>query len=176
MAENNNYQEAEDQEENINQLGIELATWETPEYHTHDRPTWWYIVYAIAAIGLIIYALATNNFLFAIILVIGSFALLINDARTPQTVLITLTTEGIIIGNRFYDYDEIKNFSIVYKPARDLKQLYFDFKSFAKHRLSIALHDTNPLFLRDHLIKYLPEDLERTDEPTSEVIARFLKL
>lgn len=176
MAENNNYQEAENQEENINQLGIELATWKTPEYHTHDRPTWWYIVYAIAAIGLIVYALSTNNFLFAIILVIGSFALIINDARTPQAVLISLTTEGIIVGNRFYDYDEIKNFSIVYKPARNLKQLYFDFKSLTKHRLSIALHDTNPLFLRDHLIKYLPEDLERTDEPTSEVIARLLKL
>ena len=114
--------------------------------------------------------------MFAIILVIGSFALIVNDARTPQEVLISLTTEGIIIGNRFYDYDEIKNFSIVYKPNRDLKQLYFDFKSFAKHRLSIALHDTNPLFLRDHLLKYLPEDLERTDETTSEIISRLLKL
>lgn len=176
MAENNSNQQTENQDENISHLGIEIATWETPEYHRHDRPTWWYIVYALAAIGLIIYALATNNFLFAIILVIGSFALIINDARTPQTILISLTTEGIIVGNRFYDYDEIKNFSIVYKPARNLKQLYFDFKSFAKHRLSIALHDTNPLFLREHLIKYLPEDLDRTDEPTSEIITRLLKL
>jgi len=176
MADNNNTQADENQDENISHLGIELATWETPEYHTHDRPTWWYVVYALAAIGLIVYALATNNFLFAIILVVGSFALIINDARTPQTILISLTTEGIIVGNRFYDYDEIKNFSIVYKPARNLKQLYFDFKSFAKHRLSIALHDTNPLFLRDHLIKYLPEDLDRTDEPTSEIITRLLKL
>ncbi len=176
MADNNNTQADENQDENISNLGIELATWETPEYHRHDRPTWWYIVYALAAIGLIVYALATNNFLFAIILVIGSFALIINDARTPQTILISLTTEGIIVGNRFYDYDEIKNFSIVYKPARNLKQLYFDFKSFAKHRLSIALHDTNPLFLRDHLIKYLPEDLDRIDEPTSEIITRLLKL
>jgi hypothetical protein len=176
MEENYNQETEENPEEEGNQIGLEIATWETPEYHRHDRPTWWYIVYALAAIGLIVYALATNNFLFAVILIIGSFSIIINDARTPQQILISLTTEGIIVGNRFYDYDEIKNFAIVYKPNRNLKQLYFDFKSISKQRLSISIHDTNPLFLRENLMKYLPEDLERTDESTSEILSRFLKL
>lgn len=157
-------------------LGLEIVTWETPEYHQHERPSWWYIVYALIAIGLIVVALSTNNFLFAIIIVIGSFVIILHDARSPQNVLISLTTEGIIVGNRFYDYDQIKHFAIVYKPTHNLKRLYFDFKSVAKHRLSLALHDTNPLFVRENLLKYLPEDLQRTNEPLSEYLSRLLKI
>ena len=151
-------------------------SWEVPEYPTHARPHWWYIIYAIVVIGFIIYALSTNNFLFAIILVVGSLVVILNDARTPRNVLISITTEGIIVGNQFYDYDEIKHFALVYKPGQNLKKLYFQFKALTKHRLSIGLHDINPLFLRENLIKYLPEDLERTDEPLSEVLSRILKL
>ncbi len=177
MAENQeNLQEEDNPQADENQLGFEIISWETPEYHTHDRATWWYVIYAIIAIALIVYALYTNNFLFAIILVVGSFVIILNDARTPQNVIISLTTEGIIVGHRFYDYDEIKHFSIIYKPTQNLKKLYIQFKALTKQRLSIALHDTNPLFIREHLVKYVPEDLERTDEPLSEFISRVLKL
>lgn len=158
------------------QLGFEIVSWETPEYQRHDRPSWWYGVYAVLAVGLIIFALTTSNFLFAVIIVIASFVILLHDARNPQPVLISLTTEGIVVGNRFYDYDEVKHFAIVYKPAQNLKRLYFEFKAARKHRLSLALHDTNPLFIRENLLKFLPEDLDRTDEPLSEFLGRVLKL
>lgn len=177
VDETENQIESNNETDEINdQLGFEIASWETPEYQRHDRPGWWYIVYALVAIGLIIIALVTNNFLFGIIIIISSFVILLHDARNPQPVLISLTTEGIIVGNQFYDYDEIKQFAIVYKPSQNLKRLYFEFKSTRKHRLSLALHETNPLYLREHLLKYVPEDLERTDEPLSEFLSRVLKL
>ncbi len=169
----------ENQSENNNQndhLGFEIMSWETPEYQQHNRPTWWYIVYALVAIGLIVMALKTDNFLFAIIIVIASFVILIHDGRTPEQILVSITTEGIIVGNRFYDYDQIRYFAIVYKPNHNLKRIYFEFKRTIKHRLSLPLHETNPLFIREHLLKYLPENLERTDEPLSEFLTRLLKL
>jgi hypothetical protein len=159
-----------------NQLGFEIVSWEVPEYPTHTRPHWWYIVYAIVTIGFIVYALANNNFLFAIILVVASLVVILNDARTPRNVLVSITTEGVIVGNQFFDYDEIKHFAVIYKPGQDLKKLYFQFKALTKHRLSIGLYDVNPLFLRENLMKYLPEDLDRTHEPLSEVLSRILKL
>lgn len=162
--------------EDEGELGFEIVSWETPEYQRHDRPTWWYAAYALVAVGLVIIALLTDNFLFAVIIVIASFVIVLHDARTPQPVLISLTTEGVIVGNRFYDYDEVKDFAIVYKPTQNLKRLYFQFKSARKQRLSLALHDTNPLFVRENLLKYVPEDLERTDEPISEFLSRILKL
>lgn len=156
--------------------GLEIISWEVPEFHKHDRSRWWYVVFAVIGLGLIIQAVLTSNFLFAVILVIAGFVIIVNDARHPSNVIFSITTEGVVVGRKFYDYDEIKHFAIVYKPAQDLKRLYFEFKSTAKPRLSVGLLDVNPLFLREHLSKYVSEDLERTDEPTSEFLGRILKL
>ncbi len=155
---------------------IEIISWEIPEYEKHLRGKWWYILFGLAGLVMLIYAIFTANFLFAIIIIVGSFILIINDARNPQGVNVTIANEGIIVGRKFYDYDEIDSFSIVYKPALGIKQLYFDFKSRTKHHLSLPLADINPLFVRENLIKYLTEDIERTDQTTSEAISKMLKL
>lgn len=155
---------------------IEIISWEIPEYEKHSRSKLWYLIFAIIAILMLVYAVFTANFLFAIIIIIGGLIMIINDARNPQGVLVTIANEGVIVGRKFYDYDEIRSFSIVYKPAIGVKKIYFIFKSRTKHHISIPLFDVNPLFLRDNLNKYLEEDLERTDETTSESISKVLKL
>ncbi len=171
-----NEEEIDNTEEEATPLGFEIVSWEISEYQKHDRGRWWYLLYGLIAAACLVYALWQANFLFAVIIVIGSLSLLFNDARHPRSLSVVITTEGVVVGNNFYSYDDIKHFSIVYKPQENLKRLYFEFKSFARHRLSLALHDTNPLYIREHLIKYLPEDLDRNDEPASEFFTRFLKL
>lgn len=176
MAENElNSQPGADPRSGI-EFGLEIMSWEIPEYHKHDRGHWWYLIYALIGIGLVVQALIFGNFLFALIIVIGSLALILSDARHPKSIPVVITTEGIIVGGSFYDFDAIKHFTVVYKPAENIKRLYFVFKSAVRHRLSLALADANPLFVREQLMKYLPEDLERTDEPLSEFLARLLKL
>ena len=91
-------------------------------------------------------------------------------------VKISLTDEGVIVGKKFYDYDEIKDFSVVYKPRQEVKNLYFEFKSFLRPRLSIPLENKNPLLIRKNLLKYLPEDLDRTDQPLSEGLGKLFKI
>ncbi len=154
----------------------EIISWEVPEYEKHERSKRWYLLFGIIALAFLIYAAATGNFLFAIIIIIAGFVLILNDARTPQSVVIGLTTEGIIVGRKFFDYDEMQSFAIIYKPHADIKQLYFEFKSRTKHRLSLPLFDVNPLFVRENLLKYLAEDTERTDPPASEALNKILKL
>ncbi len=154
----------------------EIISWDIPEYEKHARGKAWYLLFALVALAMLVYALMTGNFLFAVIVIIGGFVLIMNDARHPQNVNISLTTEGIFVGRKFYDYDEIDNFSIVYKPTDNLKKIYFEFKSKTRHRLSIFLSDVNPVFVRDNLLPYLSENIERTDESISEALAKALKL
>lgn len=168
--------DAIDTEQEIETFGYEIMSWQIPEYHKHQRGKWWYIIFSLVAIGFTLQALLTANFMFALVLVIGSLAMVLNDARHPKTIAVLVTTEGIIVGNNFYDYDSMKNFAIVYKPAENLKRLYIIFKSGVRHRLSVALEDANPLFLRQQLVKYIPEDPTRVDEPTSEALSRLLRL
>jgi hypothetical protein len=110
------------------------------------------------------------------IIIVISIIIILNDGQKPMTVNFSITDEGVMIGKKFYDYDELKNFSVIYKPRRDIKNLYFEFKNPIKQRLSIPLMDQDPLKIRKYLLKYLEEDLERTDPPLSENLARLFKL
>lgn len=156
--------------------GQKITGWSIPEYDKHEREKNWYIISAIVGLIFIIYSFFSGNFLFAAIIIIGALVIIIHDGQEPMAINFVITDEGLVVGNKFYDYDIIKDFSIVYKPNQNIKNLYFEFKNVIKPRLSIPLKSMNPLPIRENLLKYLPEDLERTDQPLSEALAKMFKL
>ena len=151
-------------------------SWEVSEYEKHSRGKGWYIFSSIVSFLLILYSFLTGNFLFAIIIIIATIVVVLHDGQETTLVKISLTEEGVVVGRKFYDYDEFENFSIVYKPKQGIKNLYFEFKSVVRPRLSIPLEKINPLLVREKLLKYLEEDLDRTDQPLSEELAKLFKL
>jgi len=171
---------------NINP-GREIITWNVHEYDKHDRSSGWYFS-AIAITLLLLFLASFNidlspfsitfvpNFLFTIIVVLGAIILITHDGQEPPLVKVSLTDEGIVVGRKFYDYDEIKDFSVIYKPSQKVKNLYLEFQNSLKPRMSISLQDVNPLQIRENLLKYISEDLDRTDQPLSETLAKMLKL
>ena len=162
--------------EKITNLGKEYFKWQIPEYDKHIRPKIWYIAASALAVVLLLFSITTGNFLFAIIIIIAVLVIILHDGKEPEKVNFAIHSEGLEIGKRFYDYDDIKNFSIIFKQRKNVKNLYFEFKNGLKHRLSIPLENMNPLQIREILLKYLKEDLERTDRPVSEDLARLFKL
>jgi hypothetical protein len=159
-----------------NNFDMEIISWEVPEYDTHERSRNWYILAALVGVLLLVYSVITSNFLFAGIVVIAALVIILTDGKEAQKVRISLTDDGVEVGRKIYDYDEIKDFAIVYKPKQGVKNLYFEFKTITKPRLSIPLLDRDPLIIRDKLLKYLQEDLERTEQPLSEGLAKMFKL
>lgn len=154
----------------------EIIGWEIKEFEQHERTKRWYVYAVIVAFLLLIFSFFSGNFLFPVIIITAALIIILNDGKTPMNLRFSLTEEGVKLGNKFYDYDEINNFAVVYKPRLHVKNLYIEFKSIFQHRLSIPLGDNDPLLIRDNLIKYLSEDLDRTDLPLSESIAQILKL
>jgi hypothetical protein len=162
--------------ENQINYGKEIMGWLVPEYEKHERSGGWYVIAGAVAIALLIYCFFTANFLFAVIIIVTALVIILHHGREPERVKFSLTDEGIAIGRKFYDYDEIKDFAIVYKPRIEVKRLYFEFKNALRHRLSVPLENMNPLMVRETLLKYLKEDLERADQPLSEGLAKLFKL
>lgn len=156
--------------------GDEIMSWQVPEYEKHGRNKSWYILASLIGLLFLVYAIYTKNFLFAVIIIVAALIIILHDGREPDLVKVSITDEGIIVGRRFYDYDEVKDFSVVYKPKQGVKNLYFEFKNVFRQRLSIPLENMNPLPIRENLLKYLPEDLDRTDNPLSERLAKMFKL
>ena len=167
---------------------LKRLKWQVPEYRVPERPRSWYtaaLVLITLAIFFSFFAIRDwrlvflgneSNFLFAVILILAVVITILNENRPPIIVDIVMDPEGIKVGSKFYDYDEFQHFSVIYKPKQSLKNLYLEFKSGLRPRLSIPLRSLDALTVRNYLVKYLDEDLERTDAPLSEQLTKLLKL
>lgn len=161
--------------EKIN-YGRILHHWIVPEYNTHKRTQSWYIAASVIGLIFMIYSFFTSNFLFAVIIIFAALIIIIHDGQQPTKVKIVITDQGVVIGRKFYEYDELKNFAVVDRSSYNVKALYFEQKSALRQRLSIPLEETDPADIRTTLSKHLPMDKERTDIPFSEQLAKLLKL
>ena len=162
--------------------------WEVPEYKIPERGRAWYIIAGTFLFLCVFFSFFTitdwhleflgynSNFLFAVILIVSASIMYINEQRPPMMVNFELGPDGVKVGSKFYDYDEIKNFCVFYKPKLSIKSLYFEFKNSTRMRLSVPLKRMDALTVRNFLVRYLNEDLERENEPLSEQLTKLLKL
>ncbi len=156
------------------QYGEVIASWRAPAFHHYRRGRWWYVIVALIAIGLLVYAFATANFLFAVLVVMFGMIVAIQSSRKPEPLDVTVTNVGVLHGSRFIPYKDLKSFWIIYDPP--VKTLYLDLKKAFFPDVSIPLEDADPLALREILMQFLPEDGNRTEEPMSDLFARIFKI
>jgi len=178
----------QDKQKNMSENNSKYLRWQVPEYRKPDRNQTWYILAAIFIVICLFFCFFTvrswslvflgysSNFLFALILIIAAIIMIINESQPTIMVDIELGPEGLKVGTKFYDYDELKNFAVLYKPKQGIKNLYFEFKASLRLRLSIPLRRLDALTVRNFLIRYLDEDLERVAPPLSEQLTKLLKL
>jgi hypothetical protein len=150
--------------------------WEIDESIKHPKSKRWYIIASIVTSLLIIYAIWESNYFFALILLLSFGLVVFYDNEPPRKVLFKIQYDGVEVGKRFYEFETISNFFIIYKPKEGVKRLYFQFKNPIKGRLSIPLNDEDPVEIRNYLLLYLDEDLDKENEPLSEGISKILKL
>ncbi len=167
-----------EENKNNNEINTEndIIKWTTPEYTSYEKDKKWYVTASIIAVLLLIYSFFTANIWFAVIIIISTVILILRHGEEITLLDVLLSDEGVQVGKNFYDYDMIKDFSVIYKPRENVKHLYFEFKNSVRPRLSIPLDDMNPIPIRESLQKYLSEDLERTNPPLSEQLSRILRL
>jgi hypothetical protein len=160
--------------ETNNEHGKTLISWEFLEYVKYPRTIGWYIGFVLIFAGLLLYAILTKNFLFAVIIVMFSAIILLYRTREPAKIKFSIVEDGIEIGTKFYPWEDIKNFWILYNPP-EVKKVYFDFKGW-KPTLPIPLENQNPVKVREILLQYLKEDLKRESEPAGDELERLLKI
>ena len=155
-------------------VGDRLVSWEVDEYMRHTRSRRWYILSSILGAALIIFAIATSNFLFAVIILMIGVITLITTFTEPERINVIVTTTGIVVGDAYYDYQAIRDFSLAYEPP-DVKHLYVDFNDLWKPLLAIPLEHVDPNSVREELLPYVIENLERTEERLTDAVRRVYK-
>jgi hypothetical protein len=152
-----------------------LLSWEFPEYETAERSPLWYMIAVPVAIGLLIWAILSANYLFTVIILFSSILLLRQHRSQPERLTFSITDKGIDVhGRHFFPFADIRAFWILNDEL--VKKVYFEFKTMLRPRLTIPLEGTDPEKVRALLAPHVTEDKEREEEPTTDAVARALKL
>lgn len=155
--------------------GATLMSWDFSEHEAHDRGKWWYAISAVVVIVLFWFSYYDKNFLLAIIISLVILIFVISELRGPGYHNFAITEDGLVAGPQFFPYADLRNFFIIYQPP-EVKSLYFDPKSIWQPHIGVALGDQDPNEVREILLNFLPEDLDKEEEPTSDFLGRLFKL
>ena len=155
-------------------FGKVIFSWTFPEFTRHDRSKRWYVIAALVVGAILIYCTVTANVLFAVITIVA-YLITLMFHRSSNEVEFQITESGIVVNGRFYSYKQLKQFYIIYEPP-DVKMLYFEPRSMISPRIPVALEDQDPVAIRETLNRYLTEDIDRENEPTSDQLSRLFKL
>lgn len=164
------------QESSSHNETLKEISWEIDDIKKYPRDKKWYIIAAIIAVGLIVYALITKNYFFALIIILASGLIIYFDNEPAKRIPFSIKYNGFQLANTFFEFQTVRNFYIIYKPKEDVKKLFVEFKNPIKHRLSIDLENQDPVEIRNYLLQYLDEDLEKENEPISEGLAKIFRL
>ncbi len=151
-----------------------LITWKAPDFIPHQKGAKWFIIAGILMLLIITYAIYTGSATMAIVFIVlaGTYYLTRNQA--PKIIDIKITELGIFVGTKFYPYNTINSFWIVYHPPF-VRTLNLKLSNKTCSRIVIQLDAQNPVEVRKVLAKEIPE-IEGGKESTTEVITRMLRL
>lgn len=148
-----------------------LLTWEAPEF----------IPDAAGALALLLFggllllggigAALFKNFVFAILLGIAGGLLIAQAFRMPRTVRLAITSRGIRIQNRLYEFESLASFWIFYDPPLTTELALLSKKTFMPV-IRVPLGGTDPVPLREILLRFLAE--KRQEESAIDIIAKRL--
>lgn len=155
-------------------VGEALLAWETWDRPPHDHSRRWYITAGIIGGLFLVYAIASANFLFATIVLMMGLLIILDHSKKPERINIIVTDAGIVYDDHWFPYEEMKDFSIVYQPGV-AKILYIDFLRMWKPLLHIPVEDMDPNILRETLLNFVFENLDREEETLTDHMRRLYK-
>lgn len=147
--------------------------WKIPQFQVFERSFYWYILMIVVAVLLLIYCFLTKNIYFGLIIILGVFVIFLKTYNAPRMLTFKITEDGLVVGRQFIKYSNINSFYFIYRPP--VKKIFFDLKSVAPD-FSVPLGDLNPLAVREKLLEYLVEDVEKEYQSFDDQIETILKL
>lgn len=153
----------------------DLFVWEAWSWEHRERGPQWYLWMGLGAFALVAFAIYTANYLFAFIILLFVIIVVLSGNEKPHPVLIQIGHNGVVYDGRLYSFGDVNDFAIVYHPP-ETKVLYIQPKNVLKPRLRIHLEDQDPVEIRNHLKRYVDEDLDLREEHLSDIVGRLLKL
>lgn len=141
---------------NLIRTPIKTLDWQTLEYeHIERSSNWFWLIGLVSLLGIII-SVVLLNFLFAVVLLIAGFTVMLYGARKPELVNVSINRRGVQIKNQIYPYANIAAFALRDDEEPFKLILHID-RIFLPH-VTVSLEDVNPEMVREYLSEFLPEE------------------
>jgi hypothetical protein len=97
-----------------------IVRWQAQEYEHSEKERPWYYAVGIVAGGVAIASLILQNYLFAVICVIGGFTVMLVGSARPPKHTYSLTEKGFMVGKDLIPFEKMTRFSISEDEPRHL--------------------------------------------------------
>ncbi len=86
--------------------------WRAPEHRETNHSANWYWTVGAVAVAVAAGAIILENILLAVVVVVGTIALMLQTAKKPKEVAFGIQHNGVRIGNVVYRYQDLDSFAI----------------------------------------------------------------
>ena len=134
---------------------FEGLRFETYEHEPVERTTDWYWTVGIFTLAICVISIIYGNVLFAILVFISAFTLLLMAAKPPRLVVVEITPRGIKNHLKYHAYRGLDGFWVE-EEAHKNTLLFQPSKKFT-HIVAVPLGEVDPEIIRDYIANFLPE-------------------
>jgi hypothetical protein len=163
------------EEERLTSQNRAVFYWETPEYRHHEKDKRWYIVAGAILLFFVLIGVLTGSASMAVVFLLLGGVYYITQQQKPRDVHVIISELGIHFAHRFYPYNIIDSFWVLYNPPH-VTTLNIKLTKGAMRIISIELaDDLSPGDVRDYLLTQIPER-EGQEEGIVDALSRKFKL
>ena len=91
---------------------MDTVSWQGYEYDHHEKTSDWFWALGIIAISSAVTAIIFKNLLFALLILVGAFAIALFSAKRPHLVHFEISRRGIMIDDTLYPFNTLESFWI----------------------------------------------------------------
>ena len=147
-------------------------TWETDEFTFKEKRRDWYWIVGVVAVAFIVIAIIMQNYLFAFLIAIAAFLVIMTASRQPIVLPIEVSDKGIKVYDDMHDYDSIFAFWITYNKKDEPVLLLLTSQRISPIVSIVIGDEVDPMELREYLLEFV-EEQEMQPSLTDRIIDRI---
>jgi hypothetical protein len=150
---------------------VEPIAWTASEFIAHNKGFSWYLVLAVVAAGVAaaIFFLTKDKITSGMVVIVA-ILFGIMGARKPRELQYQIDEQGIKVGDKFYDYDDFKSFSIIQEEG--VETIWFMPMRRFMPGLTIYFSPEDADRIADLLAEFLPFE-DRDQDPIDRLMHRL---
>jgi len=132
-------------------------SWQTPEYIHTQKTSDWYWTVGIIASALVLTSVIFGNYLFGLVLAIGTFTLTLFTLRKPNVITIEINDKGVRVDSTLYPFHTLDSFGVSDDQHHGIR-LFLRSKKVVMPLITLPLVEKDAEEIRVFLADYLKED------------------